>query len=143
MPSADVTLVETAEPGFIIKRIAYWQEKLEARLRKRYAIPWAVAIPEIFLGWLVDCVTPDVYSKRGVDPQDPEIKDLRDARAAALAEVLEAANSATGLFDLPLSESANSSAITAGGPLSYAEQSPWTWADLQACDGRNEDSGGR
>lgn len=132
MPSPDVAYVDGAEPGFIAARIAYWQSKIDARLRKRYAIPFVVPVDETVLGWLTDLVTPDVMRKRGANPQDPQMKALVDAATAAWAEVLEAANSETGLFDLPLREDLQTSAIVAGGPIGCSQQSPYDWIDDEA-----------
>jgi hypothetical protein len=132
MPSSDVTLVDTSQPGYIAARIGYWQNKIEARLRKRYTIPFASPTPAVVLGWLADLVTPDVFRKRGANPTDPQLSEVIDAAKAAWAEVLEAANSETGLFDLPLSANVDTSAITAGGPLACSQASPYDWIDDEA-----------
>lgn len=143
MPSGDVTSVETKAPGFIVAQLAIEQSKLDSRLRKRYAIPFTAPVPEIVLGWLTKLITPEVYRKRGVNPADPQLELCEKDRDAALAEIKEAADSRDGLFDLPLSQSLQTSAVTSGGPLFYSEQSPYTWATLQGQDGREEDSNGR
>ncbi len=51
----------------------------------------------------------------------------------------EAADSAEGLFELPLRADLETSGVSKGGPLGYTEASPYRWTDRQADDGRNED----
>jgi hypothetical protein len=96
-------------------------------------------VPETILGWIVALVTMDLYRKRGVNPQDPTIETVREEAIRALAELKEAADSKDGLFDLPVNENADS-AITTGGPLGYAEQSPYTWTDIEQCLAGAEDT---
>lgn len=101
----------------------------------------ATPVPETVLQWITILTTWDGYQKRGRNPQDPLMTDLRDDRTRVLAEVAEAANSNTGLFDLPVSEDVDS-AVTTGGPLFYSESSPYVSADRQECAGRQEDMAG-
>jgi hypothetical protein len=144
MPSSDVATLESLEPGFLVARIAYWQGYIEVRLTKRYVVPFAAPVPPVVQGWLSDIVTVDAYNKRGRNAADPAIEDLKAERTRALAEIKEAADSKEGLFDLPLRADLPTSAITRGGPLGYAEQSPYTAMTLQGIDGRAEDeSNGR
>jgi hypothetical protein len=132
MPPGDVQLVEMKAPGYVAARLVIAQSKLDSRLRKRYAIPFATPIPEIVLGWLTALVTPDVYRKRGVDPQDPQIASVEKDRDEAVAEIKEAADSQDGLFDLPLNEAMQTSAITSGGPMGSSQVSPYEWIDIEA-----------
>lgn len=144
MPSSDVAVLESLEPGFIVARIAYWQGYIEVRLSKRYDVPFASPVPPVVQGWLSDIITVDAYNKRGRQASDPAIEDLKAERTRALAEIKEAADSKEGLFDLPLRADLQASAITRGGPLGYSEQSPYTAMTLQGIDGRAEDeSNGR
>ena len=47
-------------------------------------------------------------------------------------ELKEAADAEKGLFELPLrATDTTGSAINAGGPMGYSEQSPYTWTDRQ------------
>lgn len=54
MPSADVTIVETAQPGFTVQRIATQTSWLYSRLRKRYAstIPFGQVPPTLIASGL-------------------------------------------------------------------------------------------
>ena len=89
-------------------------------------------VPDTVLAWMTTVVTPDMYRKRGVDPQDPTIVQLEEDRKVAIAEVLEAADSETSKFDLPTNDMIpTGTAISSGGPYAYSEQSPWTWTDRQ------------
>lgn len=133
MPTADVDLLEATEPGYIESRGAYHEGRLNARLAKRYAVPFdSSSPPEVVLGWLVDMVTLDAYKKRGFNPSSAQDQTIVDDAARATAEVLEAANSETGMFELPLRQSApGADGVSKGGPFGYAEASPYTWARLQ------------
>lgn len=131
VPPEDVDALEVRRPGFIVKRLAYWSSLIEARLRKRYAVPFADPVPEIVLGWLVDLVTVDVYNARGWNPSDEQAAEIVQAKADALDLLKEAADSETGLFDLPLREGVAESAIVADVPFGYSEQDPYTAFDRQ------------
>jgi len=99
-------------------------------------------VPEVALGWLVALVDVDVWKRRGTNPQDPAIALATTDRDAAVAEITEAANSDTGLFELPTIDTQGDSAVNHGGPLFYSEASPFVSADLQEEQGRAEDFAG-
>lgn len=140
MPAEDARALDAKYPGFFDAQIAIAQSWIEARLRKRYAVPFASPMPEAFLGWIVALVTLAAYLRRGWNPKAEDNALVSDAATSARTEVKEAADSKDGLFDLPLrADAPDTSAISKGGPLGYSEQSPYTWTDLQ----RNEvDNGG-
>lgn len=145
MPSADVDVVEIDTPGFTTKRLEVNSSKINARLRKRYAVPFSAAlvpIPEAVLDWLTKLTQWDLYLKRGVDPSDPSIAHVKADKEQADAELLEAANGEIGLFDLPVDETKDASAITKGGPMGYSETSPYVFTTLQAEAGRLDDESG-
>lgn len=139
---ADVDALETLRPGYTDTRIAVWQSVIDSRLRKRYAAPFASPVPEIVLGWLVSFVTHDAQRARGVNPEDPTIVMMTDDKTLADTQMKEAADSDTGLFDLPLRQDLQNSAVAFGGPMGYSETSPYVSADRQASIGRGEDSSG-
>ncbi|HEX8795458.1 MAG TPA: phage protein Gp36 family protein [Polyangiaceae bacterium] len=130
MPSGDVTLVETAAPGFIEARIAIAQQEIDSRLRKRYVIPLPAPVNEKVLSWITDLVTWDAFNKRGRNPSSPEMQDVKDARDLVYTQVKEAADSQNGLYDLPLRQDAeDESGIATGGPLGTAQRSVYTFID--------------
>jgi len=140
MPQDDVVRLEAAEPGFLQACLDDWSEEIDARLRKRYAVPFTTP-PRTVLRWLVKLVTRDAFSKRGHNPTSSQDAEAIEAAAArAEAELKEAADSQQGLFDLPLLPATGSSAVSAGGPLAYSEQSPYRWTDLQLQNATPEDS---
>ncbi len=96
-------------------------------------------VPEIVLTWLTAMVTYDAYRKRGMNPQDPAGELIVKEYDAAVADLRDAANSKDGLFDLPTNEDADS-AVTTGGPLGYAQQSPYVWTDIEERLARGEDA---
>ena len=145
MPGGDVDLLNSSSDstGFIAARLVLRQSEIDSRLRKRYAVPFALPAPEIVCGWLAAFVTLDAYLKRGVNPQDPTLDLVKADYERAEKQLAEAADSVTGLFDLPLREDAQTSGVTQGGPFGYSEQSPYTWADLQRQAASQEDGNGR
>lgn len=132
VPPEDVNALEARREGFIARRLAYWSSLIEARLRKRYVVPFVAPVPDIVLGWLVDLVTVDVYNARGWNPSDEQAAEIVQAKTDALELLKEAADSETGLFDLPLRNDLPTSAIVADVPFGYSEQDPYTAFDRQA-----------
>ena len=98
----------------------------------------ATPIPEAFLDWLTVLVSLDLYWKRGSNPQDPAVAALSERRLAVMKEVEEAANSQTGLFDLPLADG-QTTAVTTGGPMGYSEASPYRAFDIELQRASRED----
>jgi hypothetical protein len=131
MPDEDVDAVEASKTGYVESLLAEWQSRMDSVLRKRYAVPFVTPVPEVVKGWLARLVTPFVYRRRGVNPSDSQIEDIKEDAKAAWDEIMQAANSETGLYDLPLAENQQSSAVVYGGPLGYAEVSPWRWTEIQ------------
>jgi hypothetical protein len=132
MPAGDVSAVESDTPGYTLSQLTEWSSRMNSVLRKRYDIPFASPYPEVVLGWLQRLVTPRVYLKRGVNPSDAQFGEVLQDAKDAWAEIKEAADSNTGLYDLPVKELTETSAVTQGGPFSYSEPSPYDWTDVQA-----------
>jgi phage gp36-like protein len=143
MPASDVDALESAAPGWLAAQLEQSSADIDARLRKRYAVPFGSPAPHAVRGWLARIVTRRAYLRRGVDPTDPQFAEIvKDAEQAVL-EIAEAANGETGLFDLPLRADTTATGITKGGPLGYSEQSPYVAFDRQGEIGRSEDAAGR
>lgn len=140
-PASYVDDVETAHAGWLDGQLEAWSRKIDARLRKRYAVPFATP-NETVKEWLTQIVTRRLFLKRGVDPNDQQYETIDQDAKDALTEIAEAANSETGLFDLPLLDAGDGSAVSKGGPYSYSEASPYVWTDRQVDTGRGEDAAG-
>lgn len=138
---AEVDVVEQDNPGFTLSRIQVAISYIHGRLRKRYALPFAVPYPEIVLDWIVRLVSYEVLRKRGANPADPNCIQFKEDADRALAELKEAADSKDGLFDLPSPEEGPSN-VSTGGPLGYTETSPYVWRDVQQQSGSSEDGSG-
>lgn len=118
--------------AFVESRLKINTSRINARLTKRYAVPFAAPYEEIVLGWLTSMTTVDLYEKRGWDPSDAQAQRLIDAVAQAEAEMKEAADAEEGLYELPLrADLPTETGVAKGGPLGYSEASPYTWLDLQ------------
>lgn len=143
MPSTVVDEVETKEPGWIDRKLEAESRYLDSRLAKRYEVPFDEGDPPAAVcRWLEKIVTVEVYEKNGVQPDDPQYARYVAARDEAVAQIREAADSDTGLFELPLRGSSSATGVTRGGPFGYSEQSPYVGFDLQAEAGREEDQNG-
>lgn len=142
MPSSYVDELELAEPGWITTQLAYWSSWIDARLAKRYAAPFSSPYPVAVTGWLARLVTLRAMLRRGLDANDAQFETYQGDHDSAKTEVEEAANSETGLFELPLRADTSASGITRGGPLGYSEASPYVWMDGQRETGVSEDMHG-
>jgi hypothetical protein len=131
MPDGDVDGVEAAAPGWIDRKLAAMSAEIDARLSKRYDVPFMSPFPGAVQDWLERIVTPRVYFLRGVNPDDAQFQELKADADAAWRAVAEAADSSIGLYDLPLRSDTNATGITRGTPLAYAEASPYSWTDAQ------------
>ena len=117
--------------------------KIRARLAKRYAVDFTDPgpAPDVLLGWLGALVDHDVQEYVGGTPEGREDTWIVKRAEQADAEIKEAADSETGLFELPLrnTDSLGSSAINKGGPYVESFTTIYGWFDAQAAarDGGN------
>jgi hypothetical protein len=139
LPAKWVDDVELKSPGFTLAHLEIKTDWINARLRKRYAVPFKEPVPGLVQFWLVRMVTLEVDLKRGVQPTDEQFQLVREQAKDAAAEVFEAANSETGLFDLPMLDDGTDTGISQGSPRAYSEQSPYVWQDAQGRTGHGED----
>lgn len=147
IPRDRVDEIEAVEPGFTEAQLNYWSTWIDSRLRKRYAAPFKDgAVPAAVKGWLARIVTVRVMLRRGVDPNDEQFAEIKRDDADAREEIKEAADAELGLFDLPTlvdPSGTGASAITAGTPYAYSEQSPYVGADEAARLGHMQDQARR
>lgn len=136
MPSGDVDACEGQHPGFLDAKLSEHSAKINGRLRKRYAVPFVAPVPEVVLSWLEALTTKDGYLKQGFHPESAQDMEILERAKHADIELKEAADSNTGLFDLPLREDMQRSGVSAGGPLGYSETSPYTWTRRQKDEAR-------
>jgi len=116
---------------FVESRLVIRTSEINARLKKRYAVPFEEP-SQVVCGWLAALVLPDLYEARGWDDSDAFAQSIAAGATLAREQMKEAADSEVGLFDLPLRQDEDAaSGISKGGPLGYAEASPYTWMDEQ------------
>jgi hypothetical protein len=140
---AVIDRVEASARGWIARQLAFHSDRFDSRLRKRYACPFASPPPLTVQQWLGAVVTPLVMLKGGMAPQDQLLTSAQDLAAAAEAQLTEAANSETGLFELPLrADLPGAGGVTQGAPHGYTEASPYVWRDVQRATAAAEDSAG-
>lgn len=142
LPAVDIDDIETIQAGWIDRKLRAISRSVDARLRKRYAVPFESPYPDAVCDWVARIMDPQTLKKRGVDATDQQFISIEEDAKAAIEELKEAANAEDGLFDLPVVDSADGSAITKGGPLGYSESSPYVWTDIEEETGRQEDLDG-
>lgn len=145
LPPEYLDAIEDRTPGWLDVQLEQWSRWIDARLVKRYAVPFADPAPEIVKLWLSTIVTFRALLKRGVDPSDLDVDLLREdyervvGTADRPGEIKEAADAEKGLFELPLRQNTVATGISKGAPRQYSEQSPYAWRDAQGAVGRSED----
>ncbi len=139
MPSGDVDDLFSRVPGFVAGQLELISSDVDARLRKRYACPFAAPVPTKVRAWCVRIATRVAYLKRGIDPNDLQWQAIALDAENAEKELVEAANSETGLFDLPLRADTASTGVRAAMPRAYTEASPYVHTDVQRETAREED----
>jgi hypothetical protein len=139
-PTSYITEVETDQPGWTLKQINMWGRWIDARLGKRYAVPFDTDTPEVIKNWLSRLITWELYLKRGINPDDAQVAMIQERATTAEAEVKEAATGDTGLFEIPLKETPKPDAegITRGAPLAYTEAGPYAWSRVQRANALND-----
>ncbi|MCP3886463.1 MAG: DUF1320 domain-containing protein [Propionibacteriaceae bacterium] len=142
LPSVDIDDVETIQAGWVDRKLRAISYAIDARLRKRYTVPFSSPYPDQVCDWVARIMDPELLKKRGVDATDEQYVSIEENSREAKEEIKEAANAEEGLFDLPIADTADASAISKGAPLGYSEASPYVGMDVQEDTGRDEDTDG-
>ena len=143
MPSVKIDRLEALAPGWLASKLTARSRWIDARLAKRYAVPFVAPVPEAVEDWLARIVTLQAHLRHGVDQLDEQFQEIKTDATSAETEVKEAAEATDGLFDLPLRADTTGSAITKGAPYIYSEKSPTVWTRMQRDRGREERRNGR
>ena len=140
MPAADVAALEAAETGIVDAISTAISGFFDSKLIKRYAAPFETPYPPALVFAVARVVAYRLWLRRGYNPTGELDAAIRQDYDDAIEWLNEAANSETGLIELPKKDAAlGGSHVGAGAPLSYHEASPYTWADEQYTDGILED----
>jgi len=123
--------VDALPASYVEARLVARTSEIYSRLRKRYKVPFVDPVPEIAAGWLTSLVQVDLYQRRGWDPSDEHAQAVLQEAATAREQMQEAADAQNGLYDLPLNDAEDATAITKGAPFGYSEADPYTWMDRQ------------
>lgn len=143
MPDDSITRLENKSPGWLQTALNAKSAWIDAKLSKRYLVPFTAPVPDIVIGWLAALVTPDAYARLGFNPSsDQDKSSIIDPADQARDEIDEAADSREGKFELPLLQGSSQGGISKGGPLGYSETSPYVWADVQVRGAGPEDGNG-
>lgn len=142
LPPERIDSVEDKHSGFIEEVLEAYSQEIDARLAKRYPVPFANP-PAIVKRWLAAMATVDVLERIGVSAQDPDVERYYVERARSLDSLKEASDGEKGTYELTIAgaspTSPATSAIDRGAPLSYSEQSPYVAFDRQHDDALTDD----
>jgi phage gp36-like protein len=140
LPESDIDLLEKRSPGITLRIATRISGNFDSRLMKRYAAPFQEPYPDALVDAVARVVAWRLLLRRGFNPSSEQDTLVKEEKDEALAWVKEAADSKEGLVELPLRQTSagEGSAVNAGGPLGYSEQSPYTWMTLQAKAARYE-----
>ena len=141
LPANVLQQIEVSTPGWLAAQIEAVSHGIDARLSKRYHVPFKVPYPDVLKSWIINIVSLNAWLKRGMVATDESFGEYKAMHDRAIEEIREAANSETGLFDLPIDATGpgGASAIVRANPQSYSEASPYVWLDVQRGRGRSED----
>lgn len=140
MPGEMIARLENKSPGWLQTKLNAKSSWINAKLWKRYAVPFSAPYPEIVLDWLAALVTPEAYAKIGFNPSSEQDKSsIIEPADNARDEIDDAADAQNGKFELPLRQDTTAAGISRGGPMVYSEQSPYVAFDRQAATARSED----
>ena len=151
IPVEVLEAIEVVTPGWIDAQLSSASSHIDARLAKRYEVPFSSPYPAQIQDWVAAIVSAKCYERRGVDPVDRQVDRTFAAADLAETEIKEAQDfvgdsggtaGMRGAFELPLRADTSASGISKGGPRIYSEQSPYVWHSRQATTGREEDSSG-
>jgi hypothetical protein len=131
LPEGYADAVEASEADWTLAKLTFLSGYINARLAKRYAVPFVAPIPPVILDWLERLASWAVLLKRGCDPTDQQTAEIKERATLALAEIREAADSKEGLFELPLRDDTSADGISKGFVQGYSEASPYTWTQIQ------------
>jgi len=134
--------LESSQPGWVDQQLESMSRRVDSRLRKRYVVPFATA-PESVKLWVTQLATMRVFMRIYRAPtEQQQWVSVQEDYENAMAELKEAADSQNGLYDLPITDAADASAITKAQTAAYSEQSPYAAFDGQAAYARDEDRNG-
>jgi hypothetical protein len=141
MPAADIDALEALMPGTFVGIAESVSRVFDARLFKRYAVPFEDGkVPESIKWHVAHVVLAALWQKRGYNPGSAQDEIIQTNKNDAFAWLKEAADSKDGLVELPKrADAPGLEGVSRGGPRAYSEQSPYAWTDAQAEIGRIED----
>ena len=151
VPAEVIDAIEQVTPGWTVAQLEKATAHINARLAKRYDVPFSTPYPDVLGDWVARLVSVRCYIRRGVDPTDRQF-DMVDKDAQLAQDEIKEASDAIGdagggvgirgMFDLPLRADTTTTGIARGHTRSYSEASPYVGFSKQARTGREEDQSG-
>lgn len=141
MPPQDIDELELQQSGIVDATATAVSGMFDSKLIKRYAAPFLTPFPNALIFNVARETAWRLWLKRGFNPSGQTDQAIEKDHLEAMEWLKDAADSKDGLVELPKKETdlGKSGAVNAGGPLSYSEQSPYVWADLQEQTALQED----
>lgn len=149
LPPEYIDGVSACSRDFVTLTLELESAYIDGRLFKRYAVPFDPNLPAPLCvqRWLVDLVSLQVWLRRGMDATQMDADLYAKAAEQARLDLKEAADSDTGLWDLPLRVDTTTENTVSGIKKpklrSYSETSPFVGQRIQRTRGREEDRNGR
>jgi hypothetical protein len=129
-------LIDTCGQPKVEQFLEEYSGTIRDRLTKRYAVDFTDPgpVPATIAKWLVWGVDYDVLFYVGGNPEGREDEFAKERWTLANDELKEAANSETGLFELPLrnTDPLGNSAINKGGPFVKSFLTPFSFWKITA-----------
>jgi len=142
IPGSYIDDLEVAYAGYVDAMVAQVSAAIDARLAKRYAVPFDAPAPIAVQAWVTQIVDLQVWLKRGFDGTTLDGEQYVRASQQAYDEVREAADAKDGLYDLPLRSDTTASGIARTAIRWQSNASPYVARSKVAQRGRTEDSSG-
>lgn len=133
LPS-DVDRVEGRFPGITQARLDTAHARLNAKLMKRYRLPFQTPVPQCLVWYEAVIVSYELLADvRGLNPESGQGPRVEQAYQEAQEWLKAAVDPEHGDVELRAAEAGlGPSAVNAGGPFGYSEASPYAWIDAQA-----------
>jgi hypothetical protein len=126
--------LEKHHPGFLAAHLEQETASIEDQLRHRYVVPFP-ARHKTIEKWVTAIVQRDALLEIGVEGNDTLWVEVVARAELAEKQIAEAADTQSAKWNLPLRDGKDATGIAKGGPLGYAETSPFDWTDQQVSGG--------